>query len=94
MKNQIISSFESYNHRRYSMPWVCKMTSNGSYDFSERVGTYTGNEGEAGDLVVFEPVDGQVYGYGQKDYRKLSKSVKLFAKWDGEKFVQCDKLGR
>ena len=60
-----------------------------------RVGTYTGNarQGEGGDLVVFEPVVGQVYGYGQKDYRS-SRSMVCYAKWDGSGFVRCDKLGR
>ena len=34
------------------------MTDRGEYDFSKKVGTYSGtrNTGEAGDLVVFEPV--------------------------------------
>lgn len=65
------------------------------YDFSQRVGTYTGDgdQGEAGDLVVTEPVEGQVYGYGQKDYRG-NNTEKKFAKWTGEKFVPCDKIGR
>lgn len=36
---------------------------------------------------------GQVYGYGQKDYRG-NGTVKKFAKWDGEKFVPCDKIGK
>ena len=49
--------------------------------------------GEGGDLVVFEPVVGQVYGYGQKDYRS-SRSMVCYAKWDGSGFVRCDKLGR
>lgn len=43
--------------------------------------------------MVTEPVEGQVYGYGQKDYRG-SNTEKKFAKWTGEKFVPCDKIGR
>lgn len=76
-------------------PWVCVMRADGSYNFEPRVGTYTGNarQGEGGDLVVFEPVVGQVYGYGQKDYRS-SRSMVCYAKWDGSGFVRCDKLGR
>lgn len=95
MKNQIIASFEMFNKRRYSSPYVCKMGDNGTYNFDDRVGVYTGNgrEGEAGDLVVFEPVVGQVYGYEQKDYRG-GNTMKNYAKWDGEKFVPCDILGR
>jgi hypothetical protein len=93
--NVTIASFDSFNKRRYGTPWVCVMTKTGGYDFGEKVGTYTGNgrNGEGGGLVVYEPIVGQVYGYGQKDYRG-SNTVKRYAKWDGEKFSECDKLGR
>lgn len=93
--NAVIKSFSEYNQRRYSTPWVCKMTEDGKCDFASRVGIYTGNgkNGEAGDLVVFEPEHGQVYGYGQKDYRGGNTMIE-YAKWDGVEFVKCDKLGR
>ena len=95
MKNQIIASFDNYNERRFSSPWVCKMGADGTYNFDDRIGVYTGNsrEGEGGDLVIFDPEIGQVYGYGQKDHRG-NRTVKKYAKWDGEKFVACDILGR
>lgn len=95
VSNAIIASYRSFNQRRYGTPWVCTMTPAGKYDFSQRVGTYTGDgyQGEAGDLVVTEPVEGQVYGYGQKDYRG-SNTEKKFAKWTGDKFVPCDKIGQ
>lgn len=92
VKNVVVRSFESYNARRYSMPWVCKITEEGRYDFSERVGTFTGSHGDAGDLVIFQPVIGQVYGWGQKDYRG-NNTEKNFIKWNGSGFVKCDKLG-
>lgn len=92
--NAIIGKYESYNRRRYSRPWVCIMTEEGRHDFSQRVGVYTGDQpGDEGDLVVFDPAVGKVYGYGQKDYRGKNTERK-FARWDGEKFVPCDKLGR
>lgn len=71
MQNAVLDSWGAYNQRRYGCPWVCVMRADGSYNFEPRIGTYTGNarQGEGGDLVVFEPVVGQVYGYGQKDYR-------------------------
>ena len=76
---ETIKSFGSYNERRYSRP---------------RVGIYTGAQpGDAGDLMVFEPRTGQVYGYGQKD-RRGKKTEISHAVWDGERFVPCDKLGR
>lgn len=94
MKNAIIDSFGSYNWRRYGRPWVCRMTETGGCDFSTPVGIYTGSErGEGGDLVVFEPAKGVVYGYGQKDHRGHNTQIS-HAVWDGEKFVPCDKLGR
>lgn len=95
MATEIIASFDRYNFRRYSGPWVCIMTPTGQHDFSKRVGMYTGNakQGEAGALVVFDPVVGQVYGYGQKDYRG-NNTLSACARWDGTKFVPCDKLGR
>lgn len=60
MRNAIICSYDSFNWRRYSRPWVCRMTERGGYDFDSPIGTYTGAErGEAGDLVVFEPEEVQ-----------------------------------
>lgn len=92
--NNVIMSFDVYNKRRFSRPWACQMGPTGEYDFENRIGTYTGAEpGDAGDLIIFEPQEGQVYGYGQKDYRG-GKTVIRHALWNGEEFVPCDKLGR
>lgn len=92
--NNVIKNFGSYNQRRYGQPWACKMTTDGKYNFEERVAVYTGNKpGDEGDLVILEPVKGQVYGYGQKDYRG-GNTWKEFAIWDGEQFKACDMLGR
>lgn len=94
MKNVVIESYEEYNPRRYGLPWVCVMTETGDHDFKTSVGTYTGDKrGDPGDLVIFSPIIGQVYGYGRKDYRGSNTQIK-HAVWDGEKFVPCDKLGR
>ena len=71
---------------------MCKVL-NGKYDFSERVGFYTGQDGEDGDLIVTAPKTGQVYGYGQKDFRKASNTVIRWAKWTGNEFKPCDKGG-
>ena len=91
--NIVVTSFGSYNRRRYSRPWVCKMSDDGQYDFSCRVGCYTGQEGEEGEVVVFHPVEGQVYAYGRKDRRGNGTLIK-YVKWDGNKFVCCNKLGK
>ena len=67
-KNVVLKTFDSYNARRYSKPWVAKVNSKGKPDFSEDVGKFSGQPGESGELYVYEPVDGQVYMFGQKDY--------------------------
>lgn len=66
-----VKHFDSFNRRRYSDPWVALSDSNGSPDFSHRAGYYTGGfrTGDAGDLVILDPVEGAVYTWGQKDFR-------------------------
>lgn len=90
--NDIVKSYGSYNHRRYSLPWVCRVE-RGQYDFTERVGLYTGRPGDEGDLIIFDPVDGQVYAYGQKDYRGKNTEISHVIWLDGQ-FLPCDKIGR
>lgn len=63
-----IKDFEAYNHRRYSRPWVALVT-DAKPDFSTEVGRYTAKSGEAGELVIVDPQVGQLFMYGQKDYR-------------------------
>lgn len=91
---EIIAHFSSFNPRRYSLPWVAEFT-NGKYNFNSRCGMYTGNakNGEAGDLVVFDPKEGQVYAWGQKDYRR-NGTILSYSVFGGGKFVACDKIGR
>ncbi len=91
IKNVVVERFISYNKRRYSKPWVCKMDTNGKYNFKEEVGTYSAVHGDEGDLIIYKPEIGQVYGYGQKDYR--GESYIRFIKWNGTGFEACDKLG-
>lgn len=64
-----ITTYESFNFRRYSTPWVCLVNDDASLNFSVKVGKYTGIKGSEGDLVIINPVEGQVYAYGQKDHR-------------------------
>ena len=63
-----IKDFEAYNHRRYSRPWVALVVDD-KPDFSAEVGRYTSKSGEAGELVIIDPQVGQVFAYGQKDYK-------------------------
>lgn len=63
-----IKDFEAYNHRRYSRPWVALVV-DAKPDFSVEVGRYTAKSGDAGELVIVDPQVGQVFTYGQKDYK-------------------------
>ena len=63
-----IKDFEAYNHRRYSRPWVALVV-DAKPDFSAEVGRYTSKSGEAGELVIIDPQVGQLFMYGQKDYK-------------------------
>lgn len=91
-ENVSIGLFEQYDSHKYGTPWVCEMKK-GKYkfDFEEKIGIYTAKPGECGDLVVFHPTEGKVYGYGQRGF--FGKSMVCFAKWDGFQFIPCDKFG-
>ena len=56
-------------------------------------GIYTGRDGEEGELVLFQPDIDQVYAYGQKDRRGNNTLIK-YVKWDGNKFLVCNKPGK
>lgn len=91
---KVVKHYAEFSSRRYSTPWICEMNEDGSYNFKKTVGIYTGKgkSGEAGDTIVFDPVIGQVYGYGQKDYQG-DNTEKEYVKWDGNQFIPCDRVG-
>lgn len=66
-----IKTYECFNERRYSNPWVAAVGEDGKINFKRKIGGYTGayGKGEAGELYITEPVENAVYAYGQKDYR-------------------------
>lgn len=67
-----IKKYEAFNFRRYGNPWVAIVSkTTGKIDFTQKVGGYTGGykSGDAGELYVIAPKEGDVYAYGQKDYR-------------------------
>lgn len=71
----IIKSYSDFNQRRYGAPWIAVVGSNARLDFSHEVGDFTGDRnGNGGDLYLFEPVEGKIYAWGQKDYRRPDKS--------------------
>ena len=90
----IVESYGVFNFRRYSQPWVAIMK-DGEYDFTVKVGGYTGQygKGEAGDLYIKDPIEGAIYAYGQKDNRGGNTEINYVMYQDGE-LVKVDKLGR
>lgn len=88
-KNVTVKEFDFYNSRRYSKPWVAKVDAQGKPDFSEEVGRFSGRPGEAGELYVYEPQEGQVYMFGQKDYKGGSPAKYMV--FTNGKFQEIDK---
>lgn len=81
-----IKAYDGFNGRRYSNPWVALITRDNKWVF-KGVGGYTGayGAGDAGELYVAAPVNGQVYAYGQKDYRKPNeKNYEYVQFYNGE----------
>lgn len=87
-----ITTYESFNARRYGNPWVAAVDKTGKLDFTKKVGGYTGayNKGESGELYITNPVEGTVYAYGQKDYRGKNSGYNYIRYVNGE-FVTISK---
>jgi hypothetical protein len=87
-----VKKYESFNFRRYGNPWIAKVDKNCKIDFTIKVGGYTGgyNKGEAGELYISNPIDNQVYAYGQKDYRGNNGGYKYII-YKNEKFEEIEK---
>ena len=74
-----IADYASYNQRRYGTPWIAKfnpVTGRPVFD-GDRVGGYTGgyNTGDAGSVYAINPCAGDVYAFGQKDYRGSTRGA-------------------
>lgn len=68
----VVSKYQIFKQRLYGNPWIAIVSKDtGKIDFSVRIGGYTGGygKGEAGELYITNPSVGQVYAYGQNDYR-------------------------
>ena len=87
---KVLATCWGFDPKRYSDPWVASVNrSTGKPDFSKEVGIYTGTRrsGEAGSLLVYEPIEGAVYMYGQKDYRG-GKTSRMYAQYCGGAFTK------
>ncbi|WP_418972668.1 hypothetical protein [Allofournierella sp.] len=86
-KNMItVKTYGSFNPRRYGNPWIARVDETGRINFKSAVGSYTGRygAGEAGDLYLYAPVEGQIYAYGQKDYRGSNTAKEYVQYIDGK----------
>ena len=75
-----VKEFEAFNGRRKSQPWIAKVNQFGKISFEEKIGGYTGayGKGESGILYISKPEEGQVYAFGQKDYRNANCTFKKY----------------
>lgn len=75
---KITRETESYNHRRYSAPWIAKVdfsSNKGEFIFGDWVGDkYNGSEG----TLVIEVNINDIVAIGQKDYRNNKNSTPDF----------------
>lgn len=87
-----VKKYGSFNQRRYGNPWVAIVGKDAKIDFSRNVGGYTGSygKGEEGELYITDPIEGEVYAYGQKDYRGNNGGYEYIQYIDGE-FVEIKK---
>lgn len=87
-----VEEFEAFNGRRKSQPWVAKVNQFGKISFEEKVGGYTGayGKGESGILYISKPEEGQVYAFGQKDYRNANYTFKKYVVYENGRLVEVE----
>ncbi|MDR0446614.1 MAG: hypothetical protein LBH17_06275 [Oscillospiraceae bacterium] len=91
---KVVYTFDAFNHRRYSNPWVAEVDpKTAKISFARKIGGYTGGygTGDAGDLYITEPQEGAIYAYGQKDTRKASGSFTQYIVYKDGDFVDVAK---
>ena len=64
----------SYNVRRYGKPWIAKITLVGN-DLKFRFGTWIGDHGSEGVLILEDMEPGDFFAQGGKDFRKPRNSA-------------------
>lgn len=64
----------SYNDRRYSKPWIAKIIIKGN-DLKFNFGSWCGDPGSEGVLILDDMEPGDCFATGQKDFRKPRNST-------------------
>lgn len=76
---QITKETTSYNHRRYSKPWIAKVDFESSTKGDFVFGDWTGDHYNGGAGILSINADpGDIIAQGQKDYRKPRNSAPDF----------------
>jgi len=94
-----IATFEDYDTKKRGKPWVGIVTGNTNLfqtHEGEPIGFYTGDtkKGEGGIMYVINPLEGRIYGYGQKNKEDKTKSLIVYAKYHNGVFLSCDRQGK
>lgn len=95
-----IKSMPAFDNELFENPIVAKIRSDGSFQFSNglssdgnnlRVGYYTGrkNLGEAGNIIVFDPKDKEVFAVLQQNNKTLRNKIEYY-QYDNEKVIAID----
>lgn len=83
-----LATVNLYNARRYGTPWACVVV-DGKNNFIH--GAYNGDD-DGGAIMIEDPQNDQVYGFGQHDSRSNS-SATYYVIWNGTAFEYCDRKG-
>ena len=71
---QIKITKDAYNARRYSRPWIARVTFDASGKACYEFGHFVGAHGDEG-LLVLDAPNNSIIATGQKDYRKNSSEI-------------------
>ena len=71
---KITRDTSSYNDRRYGKPWIAKIQLEGN-DLKFHFGSWVGDPGSEGVLILDDMSPGDFYAKGQKDFRKPRNSA-------------------
>ncbi len=86
MTTKIEIPTNEYNSRRYSKPWIARVTftqtAKALYEWGRWIGTESHGTGSAGALVI-TAAEGDIIARGRKDYRGGNTSLTFFQVRDG-----------